>query len=76
MLNPRRAKEFVVPSTLTRCITRAALFFKNVPGTFFNATHHVKAIAIGVSEANPLGKSVDYSTPLHSTRILNQFIGL
>ena len=37
-----------------RCITRAALFFKNVPGTFFNATHQVKAIAIGVSEANPL----------------------
>ena len=38
----------------TRCITRAALFFLNVPGTFFNATHQVKAIAIGVSEANPL----------------------
>ena len=40
----------------TRCITRAALFFKNVPGTFFNATHQVKAIAIGVSEVNPLGE--------------------
>ena len=26
----------------------------NVPGTFFNATHHVKAIAIVVSEVNPL----------------------
>ena len=38
----------------TRCITRAALFLKNVPGTFFNATHQVKAIAIGVSEVNPL----------------------
>ena len=37
----------------TRCITRAALFFKNVPGTFFNATHQVKAIAIAVSEVNP-----------------------
>ena len=29
-----------------QCITRAALFLKNVPGTFFNATHRVKAIAI------------------------------
>ena len=54
MLNPRRAKEFVVPSTLRRCIAYFALFFKNVPGTFFNATHQVKAIAIGVSEVNPL----------------------
>ena len=53
VLNPRRAKEFVVPSTLIQCITRAALFFKNVPGTFFNATHQVKAIAIGVSEVIP-----------------------
>jgi hypothetical protein len=38
----------------TRCITRAALSLKNVPGTFFNATHQVKAIAIAVSEVNPL----------------------
>ena len=38
----------------TRCITRAALFLKNIPGTFFNARHQVKAVAIGVSEANPL----------------------
>ena len=37
-----------------RCMMRAALFLKNVPGTFFNATHQVKAIAIGVSKANPL----------------------
>ena len=59
-----------------RCITRAAFFLKNVPGTFFNATHQVKAIAIGVSEVNPLGESVDCSSPLHSTRVLNQFIGL
>ena len=47
-----------------------------VPDTFFNATHQAKAIVIGVSEVNPLGESVDCSTPLHSTRILNQFIGL
>ena len=58
----------------TRCITRAALFFKNVPGTFFNATHQVKAIAIGVSKANPLVKSVDccdvyiYTCSSHDSR--------
>ena len=34
----------------TRCITRAALFFLNVPGTFFNATHQVKAIEIAIIE--------------------------
>ena len=28
----------------TRCITRAVLFFKNIPGTFFNATHQVKPL--------------------------------
>ena len=38
----------------TECITRAVLFLKNVPGTFFNARHQVKAIAIAVSEVNPL----------------------
>ena len=59
-----------------RCITRAALFFKNVPGTFFNATHQVKAIAIGVSKVNPLGELVNCSSPLHSTRILTQFSAL
>ena len=36
-----------------------------VPGTFFNATHQVKAIAIGVSEANPLGELVDCCFPQH-----------
>ena len=54
----------------TRCITRAALFFKNVPGTFFNATHQVKAIAIGISEADPMGEISNCSSPLHSTHIL------
>ena len=44
----------VLTGALPRCITRAALFFKNVPGTFFNATHQVKAIAIGIVEVNPL----------------------
>ena len=44
---------------------RAALFFKNVPGTFFNARHQVKAIAIGVVEANPLGELVDCSSSVH-----------
>ena len=37
---------------------------------FLYATHQVKAIAIGISEANPLAELVDCSTPLHSTRIL------
>ena len=32
----------------------SSALFKNIPGTFFNATHQVKAIAIGVSEVNPL----------------------
>ena len=47
----------------TRCITRAALFLKNVPGTF--STRHIKA--------NPLGESVDCFSPLHSTRVLTLF---
>ena len=59
MLNACRAKEFVVPSTLSWCITCALLFFADVPGTFsFNATHQLKAIAIGVSKANPLVRIV------------------
>ena len=37
-----------------RCIAQLVSFFLNVPGTFFNATHQVKAIAIAVSEVNPL----------------------
>ena len=39
-----------------RCMMRAALFLKNVPGTFFNATHQVKAIAIAVAKDNPVGE--------------------
>ena len=70
VLNARRAKEFVVPSTLTRCIGYFALYGANVPGTFFNTTHQVKAIAIGVSVVNPLGELVDCCSPLHSTRVL------
>ena len=41
VLNSRRAKEFVVASTLTRSITYALPFFANVPGTFFQ-TQHIK----------------------------------
>ena len=37
----------------------------NVPGTFFNATHQLKVIAIGISEANPLAESIDCCFPLH-----------
>ena len=35
---------------------RAALFLKNIPGTFFqrDASSEMKAIAIAVSEVNPL----------------------
>ena len=46
-------------------MTRAALFFKNVPGTFFNATHQVKAIAIAVSEVNPLVEIGDCCSCVH-----------
>ena len=46
-------------------ITRAALFFKMYQVLFFNATHRVKAIAIAVSEVNPLGELTDCSTSVH-----------
>ena len=36
----------------------------------------MKAIAIGVVEANPLGLTVDCSFPLHSTRILTLNSGI
>ena len=55
VLNPRRAKEFVVPSTLTRYIMGAALFFADVPGTFFQRdTHQAESITIAISEENLL----------------------
>ena len=38
----------------TQCSAQLVSFFLNVPGTFFNATHQVKAIAIGISEDDPL----------------------
>ena len=41
-----------------------------------NTRHQVKAIAIGVSEVNPLGEIDDCSFPLHSARILTQFSAL
>ena len=40
-------------------------FFKNIPGTFFNARHQVKAIAIGVSEVNPLVEIGDCCSCVH-----------
>ena len=54
VLNPHRAKEFAVPSTLTRYIAQLCSFLLNIPCTFFNATHQVKAIAKAVSKVNPL----------------------
>ena len=41
------------------------VYMLDVPGTFFNATHQVKAIAIGVSEANPLVELTDCSNSVH-----------
>ena len=38
--------------------TLFCLLQSNVPGTFFNMTHQVKAIAIAIVEANPLVKIV------------------
>ena len=34
-------------------MTRAVLFLKNVPGSFFNVTYQVKAITIEIVEVNP-----------------------
>jgi hypothetical protein len=42
----------------------------DVPGTFFNATHQVKAIAIAVSEVNPLVEIVRLLQCFTSTRVL------
>ena len=33
-------------------------------------THQAKAVAIGISEADPMGEISYYSSPLHSTHIL------
>ena len=57
-------------------MVQLVLFFKNVPGTFFNSTHQVKAVAIGIVEVNPLGELTDCSTPRHSTRTLTLCIAL
>ena len=42
----------------------------------FSTQHIKKTIAIGVSKANPLGELVNCFSSLHSTRVLNQFVGL
>jgi hypothetical protein len=47
LLNTRRAKEFVVTSTLTRCIMCALLFLlAQCTRYFLKARHQVKAITI------------------------------
>ena len=56
--------EYLQEST-TRCIAQLVLFWANVPGTFFNATHQERAIAIGIVEVNPLGELTDCSTSVH-----------
>ena len=38
-------------------------YVANVPVTFFNATHQVKAITIGISNDNPMAELVDCSDP-------------
>ena len=56
MLNPRRAKFYdfqVLTGTLHTVYHESSAPFKNIPGTFFNATHQVKAVAIGIAEVNP-----------------------
>ena len=75
MLNPRRAKEFVIPSTL-HGVSQARLFLFKMYQVLFQRKASVKAIAIGVSEVNPLGELTDCSTPLHFTRNLTLEIGL
>ena len=58
------------------CITRAALFLKSVPGTFFNATTSSESNCDRDCRGHPSGLTVDYSTPLHFTRNLTLEIGL
>ena len=42
---------------ITRCIAQLVLFLLDVQGTFFNASHQLKAIAIGIIEVNPLAEN-------------------
>jgi hypothetical protein len=58
VLNPRRAKfyDFQVLTGALHTVYHesSALFKKIYQVLFFNARHQVKAVVIGVSEANPL----------------------
>ena len=58
VLNPRRAKfynfQVLTVGALHTVYHESSAIFKKYTRYFFNATHQVKAIAIGVSEANPL----------------------
>ena len=49
VINACRVKEFVVPSTLTRCIMQCMRVLYFAP----YRAHQANAIAIGISEANP-----------------------
>ena len=65
VLNPHRAKEFAYRVLLhgTSCVHH--VYMLDVPGTFFNATHQVKAIAIEISEVNPLVEIGDCCSCVH-----------
>ena len=57
VLNTHRAKEFIVPSTIRRRITRAALFLKMYQVLFQRETSS-EAVVIAIVEADPLAKIV------------------
>ena len=68
VLNPHRAKFYdfqVLTGALHTVYHESSALFKNVPGTFFNARHQVKAIAIAVSEVNPLVEIGDCCSCVH-----------
>ena len=46
------------------------------PGNLFNARYQAKAIAIEISEDNPLAELADYSFSLHSTGVIPLFSAL
>ena len=66
MLNPRRAKEVVVPGTL-HGVSRASTLFCFMYQVLFStqATHQVKAISIAISEDNPLVEIGLSPSPMH-----------
>ena len=61
MLKPRRAKFYnfqVLTGALHTVYHESSLFFKNVPGTFFQRDTSSEAVVIAIVEADPLAKIV------------------